>query len=168
MMRDEDFMELALEQARAALDAGEFPVGCVIADGSGVLAGGARRGSAAEVPSELDHAEILALRALEKSAGGVERSRLSLYVTMEPCLMCLGAIILNRIPRIVYAYEDVMGGAAGCRLPDLPELYAGSGVRIAGGVLRRKSLELFQAHFSDPRQHYWQNSLLARYTLSQE
>lgn len=161
-------MELALEQARAALDAGEFPVGCVIAGDCGVLAAGARRGSAGEAPSELDHAEILALKALEEKAGAAGRSRLSLYVTMEPCLMCFGAIILNRIPRIVYAYEDVMGGAAGCRLPDLPELYAGSGVRIAGGVLRQKSLELFKAHFSDPRQGYWQNSLLARYTLSQE
>ncbi|MFW5901586.1 MAG: nucleoside deaminase, partial [Thermodesulfobacteriota bacterium] len=102
-LTDKDFMEQALAQAGQALEAGEFPVGCVIADGRRVLATGARRGSAGEQPNELDHAEMVALRKLY-TAGGFERKTgpLTLYCTMEPCLMCFGAIVLNRIPRIVY------------------------------------------------------------------
>ncbi len=161
-------MEQALEQAKSALNAGEFPVGCVIADSRAVIASGARRSSRGELPNELDHAEILALKRLYEKGAFDKTGKLTLYCTMEPCLMCFGAILLNGISRIVYAYEDVMGGGTACQLTALPKLYAESDMRISGGLLRRESLALFKAYFADPCQSYWRDSLLAKYTLSQD
>lgn len=167
-MNDAYFMEEALEQAKTALVAGEFPVGCVIADETGVIATGARAGSAGARPNELDHAEITALRRLQALAYKGDMSDLTLYSTMEPCLMCFGAIILNKIPRIVYAYEDVMGGGTRCRIAELPPLYADARIEIIPDLMRGESLLLFKSFFSDPGRTYWQDSLLAQYTLSQE
>jgi tRNA(adenine34) deaminase len=165
---DAYFMKQALAQAQQALDAGEFPVGCVIADGSSVIAEGARRGSRGEQPNELDHAEIVALKRLSASAPCSDPGSLAIYCTMEPCLMCLGAIVLSGISRIVYAYEDVMGGGSRCPLHELPPLYSAARISIVEGVLRGESLALFRRFFSDPGRLYWKGSLLARYTLSQE
>lgn len=165
---DAGFMEKALDQARAALGAGEFPVGCVIADEARVIATGAREGSSGAIPNELDHAEINALRRLQEVGYEGDMNRLTIYSTMEPCLMCFGAIILNNIPRLVFAYEDVMGGGTACRLESLPPLYSNSNITVVADVMRQESLALFQSFFSDSRQAYWKNSLLAQYTLSQE
>lgn len=167
-MNDAYFMEKALEQAKTALAAGEFPVGCVVADKTRVVATGARTGSAGFQPNELDHAEINALRNLQAMGHRGSNKDLTLYSTMEPCLMCFGAIILNMIPRIVYAYEDVMGGGIRCRRAELPPLYADARIEIIPDLMRRESLALFKSFFSDPGQIYWQDSLLAQYTLSQE
>ena len=93
---------------------------------------------------------------------------LTLYCTMEPCLMCFGATLLSGIKRIVYAYEDVMGGGTRCDLSGLPILYKDTNVTIVPHVLRRQSLELFKAFFLKPENNYWKNSLLAEYTLAQE
>lgn len=164
-MRDAYFMEIALEEAKTALAAGEFPVGCVIADGARVVAAGGRSGSRGACPNELDHAEIIALRRLQEAGYTGNRRDLTLYSTMEPCLMCFGAIILNNISRIVYAYEDVMGGGTECWLADLPPLYADADITVIPDVMRAESLELFRAFFSDAGQIYWQDSLLAQYTL---
>ena len=166
-MRDAHFMEKALEEAKAALGAGEFPVGCVIADGTRVIASGGRVGSRGDFPNELDHAEIIALRRLQAVGYTGNREHLTLYATMEPCLMCFGAIILNHISRLVYAYEDVMGGGTECRLADLPPLYADASMTVIPDVMRAESLDLFRAFFSDAGQIYWQDSLLAQYTLEQ-
>ena len=166
-MRDARFMEKAIEEAKAALAAGEFPVGCVIADGERVIAAAGRSGSRGTYPNELDHAEIIALRRLQAVGYNGNRTDLTLYSTMEPCLMCFGAIILNNISRIVYAYEDVMGGGTQCRLADLPPLYADARITVIPDVMRAESLELFRAFFSDAGQIYWQDSLLAQYTLEQ-
>lgn len=165
---DAHFMEEALCAAESALQRGEFPVGCVIADGRKVVATGARRGSRGALPNEIDHAEMTALRALYENGAAGRTEHLSLYCTMEPCLMCFAAIILNRIPKIVYAYEDVMGGGTRCDLKSQAPLYAASGIRVVPGVLRERSLALFKRFFKDPRQSYWKESLLSRYTLSQE
>ena len=87
---------------------------------------------------------------------------------MEPCLMCFGAILIHGIGQVVYAYEDAMGGGTGCTLAKMPVLYRDSKISIVSNVLRKESLALFKAFFSDPKNTYWQNSLLADYTLSQE
>jgi tRNA(adenine34) deaminase len=168
MNTDKYHMEMALTQAKKAFSAGEFPVGCVIADGRSVLAQGFRSGSTGLHPNELDHAEISAIRKLfEKGrpSGGTE---LSIYCTLEPCLMCFAAIILAGINRIVYAYEDVMGGGTKCRLDLLPKLYQESRITIVSYVLRQESLSLFKAFFSKLENAYWKDSLLSQYTLSQE
>lgn len=162
------WMARALELASDALKASEFPVGCVIVLEDTIVATGRRVHSRGPVPSELDHAEILALRDLETagSPSPESRSRLWLYSTLEPCLMCMGAALICGIRNIVYAYEDVMGGAGRLPLHSLTPLYAQAGVRIVSGVMRSESLALFQAFFRNPECVYWKDSLLARYTLN--
>lgn len=161
------FMGLALAEAASALSQGEFPVGCVIVDGQRVVASGARRGSTGQRPNELDHAEILALRRLNRLDEAMDSSGLTLFCTMEPCLMCYGAILLSGIPEIVFAYEDAMGGGTGCALDRLPPLYAQRRMIITAGVRREESLALFKTFFGNPDNGYWQASHLADYTLAQ-
>jgi len=165
--RDLEFMHAALDMAREALERGEFPVGCVIAGDTGVVASGRRSGTLRGAVNEIDHAEINALRRLDEAEPRAERSRLSIYCTMEPCLMCLSAIILSGISRVVYAYEDVMGGGARCDRSGLAPLYRDAQLTVIGGVLRESSLSLFQDFFNLPDNAYWPDSLLSRYTLSQ-
>jgi len=167
-MTDEYFMEKALAQAEKAFLAGEFPVGCVIADKKNILATGFRHGTSGQYSNEIDHAEIVALRALSENKAVDNANELTLYCTMEPCLMCFGAILISGIHRIVYAYEDVMGGGTGCDLSGLPKLYKNANIIIVPHVLRRQSLELFKTFFAKPDNDYWENSLLAEYTLAQE
>jgi tRNA(adenine34) deaminase len=97
----------------------------------------------------------------------MDRSRLTIYCTMEPCLMCFSAIMLSGIGRIVYAYEDVMGGGTGCDRSTLSPLYRDTHLTVVAGVLREKSLSLFQRFFADSGNPYWADSLLSRYTLNQ-
>jgi tRNA(adenine34) deaminase len=169
-MSDPNCMQAALELAAAALKGGEFPVGCVIAQGSRIVACGTRRGTAQGRVNEVDHAELVALRCLTdnpKIRPGEYRN-LTLFTTMEPCLMCFGAILISGIGRIVFAYEDVMGGGTRCDLSSLAPLYRERDIDIVADVLRGESLTLFKRFFSDPRNTYWKGSLLARYTLAQK
>ncbi|MEW6259608.1 MAG: deaminase, partial [Thermodesulfobacteriota bacterium] len=133
-----------------------------------IVATGRRVHSRGPVPSELDHAEIIALRDLEAavSISTESRSRLWLYSTLEPCLMCMGAALISGIRNIVYAYEDIMGGACRLSLHSLTPLYAHADVTIVSGVMRSESIALFQAFFRNPESDYWKDSLLAQYTLS--
>jgi len=167
MTEHEYFMAKAVEQARNALAANEFPVGCVIAYQGEIIASGFRSGSADETPNEIDHAEITAIRHLGKIGQIIDRSRVSIYSTMEPCMMCFAAILLSGIGEIVYAYEDAMGGGTNCDLSRLSPLYRNRRIRIVPNVLRNESLKLFKAFFANPQNPYWKGSLLAEYTLSQ-
>ncbi len=186
----ERWMELALEQASEALKQGEFPVGCVLVAGGEVVGSGARYKSAGIDVNELDHAEIMALRNWlqrgRQGAGGC----ITAYVTLEPCFMCLGALMINDIGRIVFAYEDVMGGACGtdfsrpltaghermaeghmpCNTGGHIYLKYGSTLsdsRIIGGVMRKESLELFYEFFSNDSNEYLKDTYLAHYTIQQ-
>ena len=85
---------------------------------------------------------------------------------MEPCLMCFSALILNGIRNIVYGYEDVMGGGSSLDLSSLPPLYRAMQVNVISGVCRQESLKLFKLFFLDEKNHYWRDSLLARYTIA--
>lgn len=162
-------MGLALEEARKAFDCGEFPVGCVIVQDETVIASGARTGTgqAEAFFSELSHAEIRALQNLEESGRVFDPVRTTLFCTMEPCLMCFGAIILSGIQKIVYAYEDAMGGGTSCDLSKLPLLYEKCQINVTGGVLRQKSLDLFYKFFNKETNLYWKDSFLEKYTLEQ-
>ncbi len=165
-MTHEDFMEKALAEAYLAYSRGEFPVGCIIVHENRVVASGARQGTVIGAPvSETDHAEILALKQLESAELPMDRHRLTLYSTLEPCLMCWGAILISGIRSVVYAYEDVMGGGTRCNLAQLPELYSGRPVTLVRHVLREQSRDLFKRYFSNPDNGYWKDSLLSRYTL---
>lgn len=162
-------MGLALEQAQKAYEKDEFPVGCVIVQGDKVIASGARQGTSRErtVYSEIDHAEIRAIKQLETIEFKFDPGQLVLFSTMEPCLMCLGAIILAGIKKIVYAYEDPMGGGTRCDLKQLPPLYERCNIDIVPGVLREKSLDFFYQFFNKENNLYWKNSFLEAYTLEQ-
>jgi len=161
----EYFMKIALEQAKMALEAGEFPVGCILVHEDKILVTGARRFSRGSNRNEIDHAEIVALRRLSKLGDAIDPSRITAFSTMEPCLMCYSALILAGIGSIVYAYEDVMGGGTGCDLSRLTPLYRDSSSKVVPGILRAESLKLFKAFFSNPESDYFKQSLLAEYTL---
>lgn len=163
--QDKYFMGLALAQARAALDAGEFPVGCVIVAGGRVVAEGRRTHSRGQA-NELDHAEVVALRELLTRDPAIDRAGLTVYSTMEPCLMCFATLLLNGVQRIVYAYEDMMGGATGLDLATLAPLYRQMRLEVVPHLRRSESLALFRDFFANPANGYRQDSLLAEYTLT--
>ena len=183
---DTFWMKRALDLAGKALDSGEFPVGCVLVSGESMVGSGVRIKTGAGERNELDHAEIMALRDWTGRSGGVWQqcgSEITAYCTLEPCLMCLGALLINRVRRVVYGYEDVMGGACGLDLSrplsalghrisrvggqECSSIYTHGGLRIEGGVLRDESLALFQRFFR-MGSGYWEGSLLHVYTMAQE
>jgi len=161
------FMQEAFADAQTALAHREFPVGCVLVYQDRVIARGRRLHSTGKGLLELDHAEITALRNLDRSGLDVKMHEVIAYCTMEPCLMCYAALLLNGIRYIVYAYEDVMGGGTGLPLQKLSPLYRNMSVNIVPHVMRAESLALVKAFFRDPDNDYWQDSLLARYSLEQ-
>ncbi|MDW7773817.1 MAG: nucleoside deaminase [Desulfobulbaceae bacterium] len=165
-MKDhQHFMRLALADAEKALGEGEFPVACVFVSGGKVVARAGRKNSSGDHPNEIDHAEVCALRHLLRAAPETDCSRITVYSTMEPCLMCYATMLLSGIRSFVWAYEDVMGGGTNLPLGKLNKLYAEMRVEIVPRVLRRESLALFQEFF---RCHsYLHNTLLAEYTLAQ-
>ncbi len=166
MTEHEKYMRIALKEAESALRAGEFPVGCVIVADGEVIATGSRENSGVEF-SELDHAEIVAMRNLQKSHPGIDLQTVSIYSTMEPCLMCFSTLIVNNIRHVVYAYEDVMGGGTNLPLHMLCPLYSSLELEIVKDVLRDESLRLFQQFFLDDNNAYLQGTLLEEYTLKQ-
>ena len=167
-MNYEYIMVKALDQAKKALAAGEFPVGCVMVHQDKILATGSRKGTTGDFPNEIDHAEMIALKRLIDLKVNTDKNRIVLFTTLEPCLMCIGALILSGISEIVYAYEDVMGGGTKCDLTELPPLYKNHRISIVPNILRKESLKLFKTFFQNPENSYWRGSLLARYTLSSD
>ncbi len=162
-------MGLALKKADRAFEKGEFPVGCVVVLDNQVIADSSRTGTSGDRErfSEIDHAEIICLRQIEKAKNKYNLSKAVLFCTMEPCLMCFGAILLSGIKKIVYAYEDAMGGGTHCDLNQLPILYKESEIEVIKGVLRGQSLTLFCKFFEKKDNQYWKGSLLETYTLEQ-
>lgn len=163
----ETLMSSAIIEARKALDNGDFPVGCVLAADGRVIAAGRRKNSKNGNCNELDHAEIVTLREFSALPERPEFSEITVYSTMEPCLMCYSALLLSGVRRIVYGYEDVMGGGCSLDLKALAPLYRTMTPVITPGILRDECLSLFQSFFSDPGNLYWQGSELANYTLEQ-
>lgn len=161
----EQLMDMALEEARAALAAGEFPVGCVMVAEGQVVARGRRRNSIQGCRNEIDHAEILTLRQLLAERPELDLATVTVYSTLEPCLMCYSTMLLSGIRSFVWAYEDVMGGGANLPLYMLNTLYAQMNVTLVDRIRRQESLHLFQQFFQSGS--YWQDSLLARYTMAQ-
>lgn len=167
LQKDEVHMQEALAEARRALAAGEFPVGCVIVYRDKVVARGRRANSLGTAANEMDHAEISALAELLREHPEIAPGATTLYATMEPCLMCYSTMLLNGVRRIVYAYEDAMGGGTGLDLARLKPLYREMQVEVIPHIGRTASLELFRSFFSNPANNYWPDSLLAEYTLAQ-
>jgi tRNA(adenine34) deaminase len=161
------FMKKALALAETALAAGEFPVGCVMVHQDRIVATGTRKGTVADARNEIDHAEMVALRDLAESRQALDHREITIFCTMEPCLMCYAALILAGVGTIVFAYEDVMGGGTGCDLSRLKPLYKNSTIEVVPHLMRKESLKIFQTYFSSSANRYWRGSLLAEYTLAQ-
>ncbi|WP_448875023.1 nucleoside deaminase [Desulfobulbus propionicus] len=161
----EQFMDQALNEARLALAEGEFPVGCVMVSGGRIVARGRRKNSLEGSRNEIDHAEILTLRTLIAEQPDLDLSTVTVYTTLEPCLMCYSTMLLSGIRSFVWAYEDVMGGGTSLPLSMLNTLYAQMRVQLVDRIRRAESLRLFQQFFISG--NYWQDSPLARYTLAQ-
>jgi tRNA(adenine34) deaminase len=168
MQEHEKYMGAAILEAEKALQAGDFPVGCVLVCDDKIVARGRRRHSRNDSANELDHAEIIALRSLLNLHSSIQQEKLILYSTMEPCLMCFSTLLLNGVHRIVYGYEDVMGGGTNLPLAQMKPLYRETEVEIVPHVRRNECLALYKMFFEDPSHSYWQNSLLAKYTLAQD
>jgi len=169
-MNHEYYMKEALRLAETTLKEGEFPVGAILVFKNEIVATGTRKGTAGNYTNEVDHAEIMALRNLagKKEFNEINRREITIYCTMEPCLMCFGAILLSGIGEIVYAYEDAMGGGTKIDPKSLSPLYRERKISVISGILRNRSLELFKAYFSNRSNSYWKGSLLANYTLAQK
>ena len=148
--RDLASMREALRLARAAGDAGEVPVGAVLTDAHGeVIASSHNAPIAGRDPTA--HAEILALRAAGAALGNYRLPGTTLYVTLEPCVMCAGAMVHARIERLVFAAADPRTGAAGSVFNLLQDARLNHRVEICRGVLAAESAELLREFFTARR-----------------
>jgi len=146
---DKAIMALALEEARAALEHDEVPIGCVIVRGDEVLA---RAHNARERDADpTAHAEILALRAAAHAIGSWRLEGCSVYVTLEPCVMCAGAIVLARADALAYGAPDPKAGAVRSLYNVADDARLNHRVRVTAGVLEQESSELLRAYFSAKR-----------------
>jgi len=143
------FMELALTEARASAEAGEVPIGAVLIQDGKVIARAGNRTIRDNDPTA--HAEIVAIREAAHLLGNHRLAQTTLYVTLEPCAMCAGAIIQARIPRLVYAADDPKGGAFRSCFEILTSDKLNHLVDVSSGLLARDSASLLQAFFSSRR-----------------
>jgi tRNA(adenine34) deaminase len=146
---DELWMEEALRAAQRALEAGEVPVGAVVVCGREIVGRGWNRNIGDNDPTA--HAEIVALREAGRTVGNHRLVDCELFVTIEPCAMCAGAMVHARIKRLVYGAEDAKAGAVQSvmRLLDHPQM--NHRVDVCSGVLAGRSAEVLQAFFRDRR-----------------
>ena len=145
--KDEYFMRLALREAERALEHDDVPIGCVIARDGEVVAAFPNERELRQDPTA--HCEILALREAARSAKSWRLNADVLYVTLEPCAMCAGAIVLARIPRVVYGAHDAK--AAGSVVDVLGEPLLNHRPQVAGGLLAEESAALLQSFFASRR-----------------
>jgi tRNA(adenine34) deaminase len=146
---DERFMRLALQEAARALEHDDVPVGAVLVHDGEVLAAVHNERELRQDPSA--HAEMIALRAGAQALGTWRLLDTVLYVTLEPCAMCAGAIVLGRIPRVVYGTADPKAGAAGSVLDVLAEPRLNHRPAVEGGVLAAECAGLLRAFFAARR-----------------
>jgi tRNA(adenine34) deaminase len=143
------WMDRALEQARRAVDHGDVPVGAVVVQDGTVLAEARNRREADQDPTA--HAEILALRAAARQLGSWRLDRCTLYVTLEPCTMCAGALVLARLPLLVYGADDPKAGAVGSLYDLAREPRLNHQVEVIAGVMAEDCGELLRRFFRTRR-----------------
>ena len=148
-MTDEYWMRRALQLAVRAQSEGEVPVGAVLVMGDGCIAEGWNRSISAHDPSA--HAEITALRTAAAYLQNYRLPDTTLYVTLEPCAMCAGAIILARIKRLVYAATDSRSGAAGSVFNIIQSDQLNHRVELSRGILKQEAATLLQTFFRERR-----------------
>jgi tRNA(adenine34) deaminase len=149
MIEDREAMQAALAEARLAAEAGEVPIGAVVVREGAIVARGQNR-----VLREVDptaHAEIVALRAAAKALGNYRLAGCTLYVTLEPCAMCAGAMIHARIGRLVFAAADSKAGACGTVLEVLNHPRLNHQMLVEQGIGAEESAELLRGFFRERR-----------------
>ena len=148
MTRDERFMEAALELARQAAEEGETPVGCVVTLGDEIVGRG--RNCRETGKTALGHAELIAIEDACRKLGGWRLWQCRLYVTLEPCPMCAGAIVNARIPTVIYGARDPKAGSVDSvvRLFDLPFNHR---PEVIAGVMEEECAQLLRRFFRDLR-----------------
>lgn len=152
-------MKLALEEAKIALDNGDYPVGAVLVIDGEVV--GKKRNHSRSIGNRAMHAELSLIKEnsdkiVEKTRNG---SKAELYVTLEPCLMCLGAAALHNISRIVFACPDPHGGATKLNSNTLSDWYVRHWPKIKGGLLKEESHELLIKFMKSKNTETWNRIL---------
>ena len=142
-------MRLALREAERAAGHDDVPIGAVVVREGEVLAAAANERELRADPTA--HAEILALREASRRIGGWRIPDSVLYVTLEPCAMCAGAIVLARVPRVVYGAPDPKAGAAGSVLDILGEVRLNHRPQVDGGLLADEAAEQLESFFAARR-----------------
>ena len=144
-----EHMKAALDQAKAALDAGEIPVGAVVVQDGRVIACGHNEREALCDPTA--HAEVLALRRAAKALGRRRLNDCTLYVTLEPCPMCAGAIVMADVGSVVYGAADEQAGCAGSvyALPEDPAF--GKKIPCMGGLMQDECRQILDTFFKERR-----------------
>ena len=149
MIDDREAMEAALAEARLAAVGGEVPIGAVVVREGAIVARGQNR-----VLRDVDptaHAELVALRAAAAALGNYRLAGCTLYVTLEPCAMCAGAMIHARLDRVVYGAADPKAGACGSVLAVLNHSQLNHQMEVAQGILAEESAELLRGFFRERR-----------------
>ena len=146
---DEHYMRLALREADRAAEHGDVPVGAIIVLDGEVIATGRNERELRGDPTA--HAEILALREASEKIGGWRLLDTILYVTLEPCAMCAGAIVLARVPRVVYATTDPKAGAAGSVFDVLAEPRLNHRPDVAAGLFAEEAANQLRSYFAQRR-----------------
>ncbi|MEO0080246.1 MAG: tRNA adenosine(34) deaminase TadA [candidate division WOR-3 bacterium] len=149
-MDDEHWMGLALEEARLAEAEAEVPVGCVVVHKKRVIGRGHNRTEALHDPTA--HAEIIALSAAANALGNWRLTGATVYVTVEPCLMCTGALLLARPERVVYGASDPKFGCLGSRYDIAKDNRFNHRLRVRAGVRAEEAKELLQRFFKRQRE----------------
>jgi tRNA(adenine34) deaminase len=149
-MTDRFYMEIALKEAAGGERSGEVPVGAVLVDGKGrIVARACNSPIAASDPSA--HAEINVLRKAGKRMGNYRLSGCTLYVTIEPCPMCAGAMVHARIRRVVFGAPDLKAGACGTVMDIAGHARLNHGIEVTGGILEERCAELLRGFFRKKR-----------------
>ena len=148
-MNDAEYMQLALEQARAAARRGEVPIGAVVVLEDRILAAAGNRTITDCDPTA--HAEIVALREAAQKVGNHRLNGAALYVTIEPCAMCAGALVQARIARLIYGADEAKGGAVRTCLQVLDAPALNHRVEVTPGILADVSVQLLQSFFAARR-----------------
>jgi tRNA(adenine34) deaminase len=146
---DNEYMHLAIEQARAAAVRGEVPVGAIVVLEERIVSAAGNRTIADCDPT--GHAEIIALRAAASAVGNYRLTGAALYVTIEPCAMCAGALVQARIARLIYGADDAKGGAVRTCMQVLDAGTLNHRVAVTSGILADESVALLQTFFAARR-----------------
>ena len=150
MRNDEDYMRLAIKEANKAMTIGEVPIGAIIVKDHQVIARAHNLRETLQQPTA--HAEHIVIERASEIVGSWRLEDCTLYVTLEPCVMCAGAIVMSRIPRVVYGATDPKGGCSGSLMNLLEQPQFNHRSSVESGVLEKECSQLLQSFFKQIRE----------------